>query len=50
MARLPFPDKLRDAVVLSQRGTWSPRDLDETDALVLKLVERLWAPTTTKRA
>ena len=44
--RLADPDLFRDAVFLSQHGTWSPADLDATDALLLALVQRLH---TTKR-
>jgi len=38
---LPDPDLFRDAVFLSQMGTWSPADLDATDALLLGLVQRI---------
>ena len=41
VARLPDPDLFRDAVFLSQHGTWSPADLDDCDALLLALVQRL---------
>ena len=37
VSRLPDPELFRDAFLLSQRGTWSARDLDETDALLLAL-------------
>ena len=40
--RLPDPDLFRDAVVLWQHGTFSPRDLDDMDALLLALLTRLW--------
>ena len=36
--RLPDPDLFRDAMFLNQSGQWSPRDLDETDALLLALI------------
>ena len=39
--KLPDPDLFRDAVFLSQMGTWSPADLDATDALLLGLVQRI---------
>jgi len=39
--RLPDPDLFRDAVWLAERGTWSPRELDETDALLLALVRKI---------
>lgn len=40
--KLPDPDLFRDAYVLSQRGTFSPADLDATDALLLALLTRFW--------
>jgi hypothetical protein len=40
--RLPDPDTFRDAIILSRHGTFSARDLDETDALLLALLHRLW--------
>jgi hypothetical protein len=46
--RLPDPDLFRDALLLSRRGTFSPRDLDDTDALLLALVDLFWT-TTVKR-
>lgn len=39
--RLPDPDLFRDALMLYQVGTFSPRDLDETDALLLSLIHSL---------
>lgn len=42
MAKLPDPDLFRDAFVLWQRGTFSPRELDDTDALLLALLNRFW--------
>ena len=38
--KLPDPDLFRDAQLLSVRGSWSARDLDETDALVLALTRK----------
>ena len=35
--RLPDPDLSRDAQLLSVRGLWTPRELDEADALLLAL-------------
>jgi hypothetical protein len=40
--RLPDPDLFRDALVLSAHGTFSPSDLDGTDALLLALLDRIW--------
>lgn len=40
--RLPDPDLFRDALTLYQRGTFSPRDLDDTDALLLALLQKFW--------
>lgn len=42
--RLPDPALFRDAVFLANNGRWSPRDLDDTDALLLALVKRLQTP------
>jgi hypothetical protein len=39
--RLPDPDLFRDALFLNDHGRWSPRELDETDALLLALLARL---------
>lgn len=39
--RLPDPETFRDAVFLAGRGTFSPRDLDDMDALLLALIRRL---------
>ena len=39
--KLPDPDLFRDAVFLSQVGSWSAADLDATDALLLALVQRI---------
>jgi hypothetical protein len=39
---LPDPDVFRDALLLSQRGTFSPNELDDTDALLLALLRRFW--------
>lgn len=39
--KLPDPELFRDAVLLHKRGTFSPRDLDEMDALLLALIQRL---------
>ena len=41
VARLPDPELFRDAVFLSQRGAWSPADLDACDALLLAFVQRI---------
>ncbi len=38
---LPDPDLFRDAVTLAVMGTFSPTELDATDALLLDLVQRL---------
>jgi hypothetical protein len=38
---LPDPDLFRDALFLAARGTWSARDMDECDALLLALVRRI---------
>lgn len=46
---LPDPDLFRDAFLLAQWGTWSPRDLDETDALLLNVVNRIKRAMTRKR-
>lgn len=35
--KLPDPDLFRDAQLLASRGTWTARDLDATDALLLAL-------------
>ena len=40
--RLPDPDLFRDALTLSQHGTFSPSDLDGMDALLLGLLRLLW--------
>lgn len=40
--KLPDPDLFRDAFLLSQRGTFTPQALDETDALLLALVRKFW--------
>ena len=40
--RLPDPDLFRDAYLLSSRGTFSPRDLDEMDVELLALMQRFW--------
>lgn len=39
--RLPEPDLFRDATFLATGGVWSPRDLDDTDALLLALIGKL---------
>lgn len=39
--RLPDPDLFRDALFLVRRGTFSPRDLDETDALLVDLIRKI---------
>jgi hypothetical protein len=36
--RLPDPDLFRDAMFLAGRGTWTARDLDDTDALLVALI------------
>lgn len=41
--RLPEPDTFRDAVFLSSVGSWSPHDLDASDALLVALVRSLWS-------
>lgn len=41
MDKLPDPDLFRDALILSQAGSWSPRDLDDTDAILLSVVQKL---------
>jgi hypothetical protein len=38
--KLPDPELFKDALILSTDGRWSPRDLDETDALLLALVRK----------
>jgi hypothetical protein len=38
---LPDPELFRDAWMLAGWGTFSPRDLDDTDALLLNLTRRL---------
>jgi hypothetical protein len=38
---LPDPEAFRDAFVLAQWGTWTQAALDETDALVLALVQQI---------
>ena len=40
--QLPDPDLFRDALILSAHGTFSPADLDATDALLLALLGRFW--------
>lgn len=39
--KLPDPDLFRDALLLSQAGSWSASDLDATDALLVALVMKL---------
>jgi hypothetical protein len=39
--RLPDPDLFRDAVLLSQQGSFSAADLDAMDALLLALIHKL---------
>jgi hypothetical protein len=39
--RLPDPDLFRDALLLSEVGTFSARDLDEMDTVLLSLVRKL---------
>ena len=39
--QLPDPDTFKDALLLSTEGRWSPKDLDETDALLLALIDRI---------
>lgn len=39
--RLPDPETFRDAVFLAKHGTFSPRDMDEMDALMFALITRL---------
>lgn len=41
IAKLPDPDLFTDALTLAYRGTWTPSELDATDALLLALVDRL---------
>ena len=38
---LPDPDLFRDAWLLASWGTFSPRDLDDMDPILLSLVRRL---------
>jgi hypothetical protein len=39
--RLPDPDLFRDAVRLKRAGVrWTPRELDECDALLLALLDK----------
>jgi len=40
--KLPDPDLFRDALLLAEHGTISPRELDETDALLVGLLRRFW--------
>lgn len=42
--RLPDPDAFRDAMFLSQYGSWSGATLDQTDAIVLALVRMFQSP------
>ena len=39
--KLPDPDLFQDAALLATVGVWSPRDLDDTDALLLALIGKL---------
>ena len=39
--RLPDPEAFKDALLLSTHGMWSPQDLDDTDALLLALVQKI---------
>jgi hypothetical protein len=39
--RLPDPDLFRDAMLLAEIGTWSPQELDDTDAILLALVRKI---------
>lgn len=39
--RLPDPETFRDAVFLWQYGTWSPSELDNADAGLVALVQKL---------
>ena len=37
--KLPDPDTFKDAILLATEGRWSPKDLDEVDALLLALIQ-----------
>ena len=39
--QLPEPDTFKDALLLATEGRWSPKDLDDTDALLLSLIQRI---------
>lgn len=40
--RLPDPDTFKDALLLATTNlTWSPQDLDDTDALLLALIQKI---------
>jgi hypothetical protein len=38
---LPDPEAFKDALLLASHGSWSPKDLDEMDALLLALVQKI---------
>lgn len=39
--KLPDPELFRDAAFLAKYGTFSPRDVDDMDALLWALITRL---------
>jgi hypothetical protein len=41
IAKLPDPDLFLDALFLVRRGSWSPAELDETDALLVALIRMI---------
>jgi hypothetical protein len=47
---LPDPELFRDALFLVDNPAWTPRDLDEADADLLRLMKSLRTPVKKEKA